>query len=216
MRPITKNSALLSAAYFPPVQYVSKFLLYEKLSVEACEYYQSQSYRNRCVISGPNGLQKLSIPVKKDGRKKVPVRDVQIDYKTPWQKDHWRSIENAYKSSPFFEFYKDAFLPFYQKKRFRFLFDFNLETLNTVLEEIEIPVRAGLTDAFRGDTKADDYRFSIHPKPARQKPDSTFSAKPYTQVFSDRFDFLPNLSILDLLFNQGPNTEFFLKTCIAS
>jgi hypothetical protein len=211
---IPRKSAILTTAYFPPVQYMTKFILYPEILLEAEEYYQQQSYRNRAVISGPNGLQKLSIPVKKGSKQKMHIQKVEIDYKTDWQKEHWRSIQNAYKSSPFFEFYQDAFLPFFEKQSYRFLFDFNLQILNTLLHEIDIQNSPIHTKQFCSDTESDDYRFGIHPKLNRQKPDDFFRPKAYTQVFSDRFDFYPNLSILDLLFNQGPNTENFLKACL--
>jgi hypothetical protein len=211
-----KNSVILSLAYFPPIQYMTKFLQYKEVYIEARENYQTQSYRNRAVISGPNGLQNLSIPVKKSSTAKPEIREVEIDYKTDWQKDHWRSIENAYKSSPFFEFYRDAFLPYFEQQNIRFLFEYNLRILTTLLEEIEIQNSPILTEHFYANAEADDYRFCIHPKPKLQKPDEYFQAKAYSQVFSDRFAFLPNLSILDLLFNQGPNTENHLKACLIS
>lgn len=210
---IPQKTAFLSTAYLPPVQYISKFLLYEDVFIEAHENYQNQSYRNRAVISGPNGLQKLSIPIKKTGKDKIPIQEVAIDYKDDWQTLHWRSIENAYKSSPFFEFYAHAFRPFFEK-RFDYLFDFNRQLLETVLRETEIEVNLSFTEQFEKELRGDDYRFGIHPKRGKQMPDPFFRPKSYVQVFSDRFDFFPNLSILDLLFNKGPETALFLRGCI--
>ncbi len=204
-----KKEAYLTTSYLPTIQYISKFILCEKIYLEAHENYQAQSYRNRAVISSPNGIQTLSIPVK---NKATNIKDVRIDYISDWQKIHWRSIENSYKSSPFFEFYADAFLPFFNK-RYDFLWDLNLNLLHTILDEIEIPKAINLTESFKKNTPYWDYRFSIHPKKKHQKQDPDFNPKPYIQVFSDRFDFIPNLSIIDLIFNKGPETYLHLQRC---
>ncbi|MEA2043386.1 MAG: WbqC family protein [Bacteroidota bacterium] len=204
-----KKAFSLSTAYFPPIQYFTKIFASDIIYMEAHENYNSQSYRNRTVIIGPNGKQTLSIPVKKISGKRMPIRDVRIDYTENWQKDHLRSIEMAYKSSPFYEFYIDALLKFFTEK-YTFLFEYNLQILNGLISEIGLSSEIIFTKKFNPNPETGDFRFSIHPKQSKQKPDTDFEPRPYIQVFESRFRFMPNLSILDLLFNQGPNTELML------
>ncbi len=212
---VAKKMAYLTTAYLPSVQYLSKFLLHEKIYIEKFENYQTQSYRNRAIILGANGLLNLTVPVKRIKNEKILIKNIEIDYKEDWQKSHWRGIENSYKSSPFFEFYKDAFIHFFENK-YKFLWDFNFEILRAILNEIEISSNIYFTENFKKSVSGNDYRFIIHPKKKIQKEDAFFSAKPYVQVFSDRFNFIPNLSILDLLFNKGPDTYMYLRSCIAT
>ena len=208
-----KKSASLSTAYFPSVQYFTKILKYDTLYIEAHENYQSQSYRNRTIISGPNGKQSLSLPVQKISGKKIPIKDVKIDYSTPWQKEHLRSIDMAYKSSPFYEYYIDAFIPFFEKE-FQFLFDYNMQILITLLSEIEINTKILFTESFEIKNSIDDFRFNIHPKKSKQKIDPDFIPQQYSQVFEQKFNFIENLSIIDLLFNKGQEAELVLENSL--
>ncbi len=202
------KNVLLSIAYFPPIIYFSKLIKYENIFLEKYENYKKQSYRNRCVIYGANGLQTLSIPVKKISGKKIKITDVEIDYTNDWQKNHFRSIDSAYRSSPFYEFYIDAFKIFFSKK-YKYLFDMNLEIIRTVISEIEETKNINFTKKFVFNTDLDDFREAIHPKnKIHNVPD--FYINEYTQVFSEKFGFKENLSILDLLFNEGTTTvDFF-------
>ncbi len=133
-----------------------------------------------------------------------------IDYDTNWQKLHWKSIESAYRSSPFFEFYEDDLKPFYEKK-YKFLLDFNIEIQNMVLEHLDIDVNLKFTDKYCHilTEEIDDLREKIHPKKKENDPD--FITVEYTQVFQGKYGFIPNLSIIDLLFNEGPNAIEALK-----
>ncbi|MGM0532036.1 MAG: WbqC family protein [Bacteroidota bacterium] len=208
------NRALLSITYLGPVQFYTKFLLYDEVLIETRENYQKQSYRNRCLIYSANGKLPLTVPVTKD-QQKVLTRDIRIDNTLAWQKNHWTSIESAYSASPFFEFFMDDFSPFYNRK-YEFLLDFNLELQDMVLGHLEIDTPVKFTREFRksppGDT--DDYREAIHPKNRMKKEDPAFRPAFYYQVFQDRYGFIPNLSIIDLLFNEGPNAENILKQSI--
>ena len=130
-------NTILSTAYFPPVQYFSKILNCDNIIIEQHENYTKQSYRNRCEILSPNGKQTLSIPVIKNSGNKQLIKDVKIDYKNDWQSLHLKALKTAYLSSPFFEFYIDAFLSFFEKKH-NFLFDLNHEIINTILFELQI------------------------------------------------------------------------------
>ncbi len=204
------NNVILSIAYFPPIQYFSKILNYESIIIEQHENYTKQSYRNRCEILSPGGKQTLSIPVEKISGNKQLIKDTKIDYKNNWQAIHLKSLQAAYLSSPFYEYYTDAFRVFFEKK-FTFLFDFNIEIIQTLLSEIQIKKQINFSELFISDCKFSDFRNTIHPKKKFQIKDINFIPTKYTQVFFDKFDFVPNLSVLDLLFNEGPNAENVLR-----
>lgn len=195
---------LLETQYLPPIQYFTKLASGEPVYIEQWEHYQKGTYRNRCHIAAANGLTRLTIPLIKGKNEQQAIREVRIAYYEPWQRQHWQSIRSAYGNSPFFEFYADALQPFYEKP-FPFLFDFNLELLQTLLKLLRMDVKLQLTDAYVDVVPPDwtDLRNAIHPKPHLQKPDPHFTPKPYNQVFEDRYAFLPNLSMLDGLFCLG-------------
>ena len=207
------KNAILSSAYFPPIQYVSKVLSYETVLIEAHENFSKQSYRNRCEILSSNGKQTLSIPVIKQSGSKQNIKDIKIDYTEDWQSIHLKSIQAAYFSSPFFEYYIDAFIPYF-KKEFTYLFDLNLQVLDTLLTELQIEKKVILSESFQNELSYDDYRNSIHPKLKFRSTDKMYKDTEYIQVFSEKFEFIPNLSILDLIFNEGPNFENVLKQSI--
>jgi len=193
-----KNPVLLSTAYFPPVSYVSGIISASAFVLEKHENFIKQTYRNRCVILGANGPVHLVIPVEKGRSGKKPVRDIRIFNSLNWQRNHWRTIFSAYNSSPFFEFYKDDIQPCYEKK-YTFLFDFNNTLLKTILEILEIPGEISYTETYcKKPVGIRDLRSAVTPS---NQPEGTFV--PYTQVFSSKFGFIPNLSILDLIFNKG-------------
>jgi hypothetical protein len=202
------KKVLLSTGYFPPIQYFSKLLKYNEITLDRYENYEKQSYRNRCHILSANGILSLSIPIKKSMSPKTLIIDTKIDYTENWQTLHLRAISSAYNSSPFHEFYIDALMPFFEKK-FEFLFDFNLQIINKLAEEMEINLQIAFSKSFQTNSEELDLRDKIHPKKTFE--DSDFTIKKYTQVFSEKFGFTPNLSILDLLFNEGPNCIDFLK-----
>ena len=190
----------LTSAYLAPVEYYSALAKADTVFLEHCEFYEKQSYRNRCNIAGANGQLALTIPVEKSKGARMLTRDVRISEHSDWQLQHWRSIESAYNSTPFFEYYKDDLLPFYEKD-WTFLWDFNAEIQSKVLELLDLQVDIQLTKEYKVDFDENvlDSRNSIHPK----KETDTRSLKGYYQVFEQRFGFIPNLSIIDLLFNMG-------------
>lgn len=211
---MSDNSCLLSIAYFPPIQYISKFLLFDDVLIEKYENFSKQSYRNRCNILSANGPLTLSIPTKKEEELKVKITDIRIDYDTDWQKLHLKGIESAYRHSPFYEHYIDYFLHFFENEH-KFLFEFNIEILNVLLELFMINTNLSYTSKFVTNIEdISDYRDSIHPKKRMQKNDSNFKLIEYNQVFSNKFDFSPNLSSLDLLFNEGPNAISIINQSI--
>lgn len=209
------TTAILPIAYLAPVQYYTKFLRFQNILLEQYENYPRQTYRNRCTIYGANGLQILSIPVDRASRHKMLTKDVKIDYAEDWQKNHWKSIESAYRSASFYEFYMEDIIPFYRKK-YTFLIDYVLAIHNTILNIVEIAPNINLTDIYSkgyGD-EVIDYRDTIHPK--KEIHDPLFSPVEYFQVFADRYGFKKNLSIIDLLFNAGPETLHILGKSIVS
>ncbi len=197
---------ILSSSYFPNIQYLSKFFLNDELIIEAHENFQKQSFRNRCEILSANGKMSLFVPVIKGKDQKTIIKDVKIDYFTDWQKQHLKSIESAYSSSPFYEYIIDDFM-FVFKKKESFLFDLNLKIIELVKKYLDIDRPTILSEGYTTQTIGLDYRNSIHPKAKMQKKDASFLPIKYYQTFNDKFDFVANLSILDLLFNEGPRSR---------
>ena len=204
----SNKSALLSSAYLGPVQYFTKLIQYDEVWIELSEHFLKQSYRNRCTILTANGPQSLSIPVTEGSNSKKEIRNVLISFDHPWQKQHWKALLSAYNNAPFFEYYADSIAPFYHEKKWKFLTDFNREIQSVVLTELGQPVRTKVTGQFCPvddlPSGMDDFRYAINPKASRQIGDVHFAPHIYMQVFQEKFGFIPNLSILDLLFNEGP------------
>ncbi len=213
-----KTEVLLSIAYMAPIQYFTKFVSYQQIYIEYCESYMKQSFRNRAVILAANGPLQLSIPVADGPRAKGPIRDLKLSFDQPWQMMHWRGISSAYNSSPFFEYYADDLAPFFHEKKWKYLFDFNIEIQSAILKAINLNATIKPTEEYylQGEVpeSMDDFRYIIHPKEQKQEPDLHFFPTPYTQVFNEKWGFVPNLSILDLLFSEGPQTISHLRACI--
>ena len=206
---------LLSTAYFAPIHFYARFLQHAEVYIEQYENFAKQTYRNRSVILGSNGPVSLVVPVIKGRGPKVLMKDLQISYDEQWQRNHWQTIVSAYNSSPYFEFYQDELAPFFQEKT-KYLLDYNLKIHATICDFLEIENPVTLTDDFEKVPPGTlNLREAISPKNKRNT-DNAFSPKAYTQVFSGKFAFLPNLSILDLLFNEGPNAYTLLKQSIVS
>ena len=153
------------------------------------------------------------MPVIKCHHQKINIREVRIDYSTLWQKTHWKAIESAYGKSPFFLYFKDDLFPFFNNKH-EFLFDLNQEIMTSLLSLLEVKMEFKLTTEFNTETIITDLRESIHPKSSKKGDDSHFHSIPYYQCFSEKHEFIPNLSILDLLFNEGNMTVSVLKKCL--
>jgi hypothetical protein len=169
--------------------------------IEVNDTYAKQTYRNRCNIYSANGTLPLTVPVVKNLH--TPVKDILIDYSENWQKNHFRSILSAYKNSAFYEFYFPEFEVFFTKKE-KYLIDLNVKILDKLLESYGIVKKYDLTDSFIKEPNCIDHRDKIHPKASKHILDADFVPIEYYQVFSDKFGFIPNLSSIDLLFNEGP------------
>lgn len=201
----------LSSAYLAPVFYYAQLKTSDKILIEQHDHYMKQTYRNRCTIAGPEGELPLSIPTVKPNSMKCPMKDIRISDHGHWRRLHWNAIESAYNSTPFFEYYKDDFRPFYEQK-YEFLADFNEELCRLVCQLIDIQPNMERTSEYKTDfaINESDFREAIHPKKDFHLVAPTFTLHPYYQVFEARHGFLPNLSIIDLLFNMGPESLLVL------
>lgn len=210
---IQNTGILLSTAYFAPIRYFSKLAGYHEIYIEQHEHFIKQTYRNRTIILGANGPISLIVPVEKGREQKIKIKDLRISYDEDWQRNHWRTIFSAYNSSPFFEYYADELESFFRKKAV-FLFDYNQLITETILGILEIPTGLILTEAFEQIPEScQNFRERINPKAHRNADDPQFVPQPYTQVFSEKFGFIADLSILDLLFNEGPAAYMALLNC---
>lgn len=183
--------------------------------IELFENYPKQTYRNRCIICSANGPQTLSIPVSRGDELKIYTKDVHIDYSMNWQKVHFKAIESAYRSSPFYEYYIDDLILFFEKK-YDFLFDYNLEIMNKILSIINVKVEIILSEEYMKESVSEykDFRNTIHPKKRMHANDERFIPPVYRQVFEPKHGFIANLSILDLLFNTGTETYNLLQNSL--
>lgn len=197
--------ALFAAHYAGNTSYYAELLRSSEVIIDTHEHFRKQTFRNRMEILGPNGLQKLVIPTMKTGQRR-PMGEVCISYAEAWQKNHWKSLEAAYRRSPYFEFYEHRFRPFYTSQ-IEGLLEFNLRLHAQILELLDIAKPHSLTTRYHPPEETrEDFRDAFDsPKPM------TVNTISYLQVFSDRYTFVPNLSILDALFNLGPYTREVLR-----
>lgn len=206
----TNECAYISTAYLGPIQLYSKLYAYKEVRLETAENYIKQTYRNRCVIAAANGAQALTIPIVKPQTLKCLTRDIRISDHGNWRHLHWNALVSAYNMSPFFEYYEEDFAPFYEKK-YDYLFDFNEKLREMICSLIDIQPHITLTKDYKI-APSHDFREIISPKSHQEDP--KFQPIPYYQVFKEKYGFLPNLSIVDLLFNMGPESTLILKQTI--
>jgi hypothetical protein len=199
---------LLSTAYFPPASYFSLIARSSEVLIERQENYHKQTWRNRCLIMGPNGTLSLVIPVLRGSFHKTAIRDLRIDNGRRWRELHLRGLTSAYAAAPFFEFYFDIISGVISKP-YTWLLDLNSDALEAVCGATGLTVKTGYTDHFEPEgSRGNDFRYSITPKKELRVPG--YRDIPYTQVFGERHGFIPGLSIIDMLLNNGPGTRALL------
>jgi hypothetical protein len=197
--------SLFIPTYFSPISQYSEIVKADKIIFEIDDNFQKQSYRNRCYIYNSNGKQLLSVPVKhltKDSRKKT--RDTLVENDFPWQDQHFKSLQIAYRTSPFFEFFEDDLAPIFEKK-YTYLQDLNIDTFLFLTDALQIETNFSKTQEYKFEPNGKDFRLLAEIK---QQPEKL--VENYIQMFDDKHGFIPNLSILDLLFMEGPNAISYL------
>lgn len=209
MRPV-----ILTSAYLPPVEYFTKLYGAPYVILDCHDHYVKQTYRNRCLIAGPDGQLALTLPIVHEGKGKMPTRDIRLSNHGDWRHLHWNALKSCYENSPFFEYMADDFLAIYRQD-YTYLVDFNAALQELICHWLgltpDIRTASHYIDA--STMEADDFRETIRPKTGYEA-DQSFTPAPYYQVFQQQNGFIPNLSIVDLLFNMGPEARLVLKQSI--
>jgi len=198
---------ILHPSYFPSISHFVAIAQSDSLTFEIEDNFQKQTNRNRTYIYSPNGIQLLNIPIKHSNLSHQKTKDIKIEQEFDWQKQHFKSLEAAYRSSPFFEYFEDDLMPIFQKKH-TYLMDLNLQAFDIVCKCLRMKLEFDTTTEYFHvieDPKIVDFRYLVNGK----KDHSVFES--YTQVFDDKHGFLNNLSVLDLLFNEGKFAMDYLK-----
>ena len=223
-------NVLLSTTYFGPVQWYQKLYRADEVWIERYESFQKQTYRNRCVIATTQGTQALTVPVERGHLSPLSpepssllsplssLKDIRISDHGNWRHLHWNALQSAYGDSPFFMYYEDDLRPFFTERSWDYLFDFNEAIREKICELLDIHPIVHYTESFISPssltsyllplTSLHDFREAITPK--HPAPDPDFTPRRYYQVYEAKHGFQPNLSILDLLFNMGPESIFWL------
>ena len=221
-------NCILSTTYFGPIQWYQKLNRFDCF-IDDQEHFVKQTYRNRCLIATTQGIQALTVPIEKNEASRMKdeesaramdsssftlhspfIKDVRISDHGNWRHLHWNALKSAYGESAFFEYYADDIHPFFEKK-WDFLWDFNWEIMEKMCELLQnvppIPLKGGI-DTLPSGVEGADFRQAIQPKHPFEDPG--FTPKPYYQVYRHKHGFIPNLSILDLLFNMGNEASLYL------
>ena len=205
-------SVCIEPQFLPPIETFARLLDFDRIWFDTKAWYRKTTYRNRCYLAGPNGRLLLSVPVIGGRSGHRPFDSVRISYEEDWQRDHRESFSACYRSSPYFEFYEDGFMPFFER-RFDYLVDLNQALFEWIANALAHPWQIKRTEFYHEDLPPGtaDFREAIHPKPVRSRPDAFYSHPTYGQVFEAKTGFLPGLSIVDMLFNEGPGTAALLR-----
>lgn len=203
------GTILTEFQYFGTVNWYKTLFRYSNIKFELYENYQKMSFRNRCMIVGSNGIINLSVPLEKGRSQKLLMKDVKISYSENWQEQHWRSIYSCYGNSPFFEFYEEGLRKFFEQRP-TYLVDLNWETFEWVKKRIKLVAQIEQTDHYEAEVSANcfDARNLFKPQTYNQVK----NVVSYQQVFEDRIGFKPNLSVLDLLFCNGPSSKSLISS----
>ena len=200
------TTALLSTTYFGPLQWYQKLYRYDHVIIDQQETFQKQTYRNRCLIATTQGVQALTVPVVHGSDNHI--QSIGISDHGNWRHLHWQALQSAYGDSPFFEYYEDDLRPFFVERNWERLIDYNDAICKKMCELLDIQSAVEISNLKPQNSNLKDFRTAITPK--HPLPDADFEPRPYYQVYKQKHGFLPNLSILDLLFNMGPESIFYL------
>ena len=196
---------LFSTAYLPPGEYLARLVQTNEAFIEREENYLKQSYRNRCYILSAGGRQLLSVPVLLGSVHKTLIKDIRIDYSKRWQQVHLGALSSSYNSSPYYLYYFEIIERIILNSH-KYLLDLNMDLLLAIIEILNIDTKVSYTTEFKSVTEGEnDFRYRINPKKK-----SDYSAKKYLQVFNTENGFVPGLSIVDLIFNTGPEASSYL------
>ena len=203
-------SNLFTLHYLPCIAWFQHYVRLPDCTLEKFDHYNKQTYRNRCKILGANGELDLIIPVKKNGAKQL-YASIAIENDFDWRSQHWQSIQSAYGKSAYFEFYTDYFIRIYKDNTIESLYEFNLTVLKLILKCLKLEQPLQFSSAYISETtEMIDFRFNFNPK-NKSRENELITPIQYWQVFEEKFGRIQNLSILDLLFNLGPDSLSLLK-----
>ncbi|QEH41740.1 WbqC family protein [Chitinophaga sp. XS-30] len=202
------STLLIESQYFPPISFYKTLISVDILNIERYEHYQKVSYRNRCYVAGPNGVILLSVPLTKGKNQRTIMKDVRISNEEKWQALHWKTLTSAYRRSPWFEYFEEDLQALYARN-FSFLLDWNMACLEWANKAVGMERPVSLTESFR---KTYDPASGVLDQRDVMIPGKSQADLPqYTQVFGERTGFMPDLSILDLLFCEGKRALELLK-----
>ena len=200
---LSTNTTILPCAYLGSIEYFA-YLYSNNHTIEVNDNFVKQSLRTRCYIYGANGILTLTVPRVRKNSSRTIFKDIKINYDHPWQKEHWQSFVSAYRSSPFFEYYEDEFYQVFHKK-YNYLLDLNMELMHFIFNKIQVSIQFKLSKSYIEDDTINDLRlYNFNQKKFPR----------YMQVFENKHGFISNLSILDLLFNEGNKTKSYLEKII--
>lgn len=210
--PSAKKPVLIESQYFGSLPYYAILLAHDEIIIDRHEHFVKASYRNRCEIATPDGLLTLSIPLASGRGQRRRVKDVGIFNVEKWQAKHWNSLASAYRRSPYFEYYEDRLEPFFKSEKTNLL-EFNTELMQFCLSALKVEVNWRYSETYLGKDNPSviDFRTHITPNKNRERLPASYTTPNYHQVFGDRNPFFPDLSILDLLFNEGPRGADILR-----
>jgi hypothetical protein len=198
---------LLHPTYFPNVSHFVAMANASEIVFEVDDNFLKQTYRNRCYIYGANGKLALNIPVIHSQKNRQKYKDVKVFNVENWQSNHWKSLLSAYRTSPFFEYYEDELQPLFTLKA-DFILDFNLKCMEVICDCLQLELNSSKTETYQKNIENQaDFRYLVY-----AKNETLQNFEPYTQVFNSKHGYIPNLSILDLLFNEGPNALNYLES----
>ena len=198
---------IVHPTYFPNIAHFVAMVKASEVAFEMEDSFLKQTYRNRTYIYGANGKLALNIPVVHSQKNRQKYRDVKIFNEEKWQDIHLKSLLSAYRTSPFFEYYEDDIRPLFEQKQ-EYIMDFNLKCFDVICDCLQLDLNISKTETYKKEPEGKtNFRFLVN---AKKETPQNF--EPYTQVFSNKHGFIPNLSILDLLFNEGPNTLNYLES----